>query len=29
MMEWPLTEINVVASFCVMNLQIKFWHLLY
>ena len=25
----PLTEINVIASFCVLNLWIKFWYLLY
>ena len=25
----PLTEINVIASFCALNLQIKFWYLLF
>jgi len=27
--ERPLTEINVIASFCVLNLRIKFWYLLF
>jgi len=27
--ERPLTEINVIASFCALNLRIKFWYLLF
>ena len=27
--ERSLTEINVIASFCALNLRIKFWYLLF